>query len=99
MFWFVLTHFVAFFVDLVVGTRPGNRDRVCWPFTLSAARFWHSRHRTVRKSGRMEKTASTRLEQRPARNLLDRLTAHEAEVLAFLHAWGVPCDKNQADCV
>jgi len=27
VFWFVLTHFVAFFVDLVVGTRPGNRDR------------------------------------------------------------------------
>ena len=27
MFWFVLTHFVAFFVDLVVGTRPGDRDR------------------------------------------------------------------------
>jgi len=27
VFWFVLTHFVAFFVDLVVGTRPGNRDK------------------------------------------------------------------------
>jgi len=27
VFWFVLTHFVAFFVALVVGTRPGNRDR------------------------------------------------------------------------
>ena len=25
--WFVLTHFVAFFVDLVVGTRPGTRDK------------------------------------------------------------------------
>ena len=24
---FVLTHFVAFLVDLVVGTRPGNRDK------------------------------------------------------------------------
>ena len=27
MFWFVLTHFVAFFVDLVVGTRPDNREK------------------------------------------------------------------------
>jgi hypothetical protein len=27
VFWFVLTHFVAFLVDLVVGTRPGNRDK------------------------------------------------------------------------
>src|SRR5947208_9841340 len=25
--WFVLTHFVAFRIDLVVGTRPGNRDK------------------------------------------------------------------------
>jgi hypothetical protein len=25
--WFVLTHCVTFFVDLVVGTRPGNRDK------------------------------------------------------------------------
>jgi len=27
MGWFVLGHFVAFLVDLVVGTRPGNRDK------------------------------------------------------------------------
>src|SRR6476620_11177762 len=27
MVWFVLTHFVAFFVDLAIGTRPGNRDK------------------------------------------------------------------------
>jgi len=27
VFWFVLTHFVAFLVDLVVGTRPGDRDK------------------------------------------------------------------------
>ncbi len=27
VFWFVLTHFVAFFVDLVVGTRPRNHDK------------------------------------------------------------------------
>ena len=27
VFWFVLTHFVAFVVDLAVGTRSGNRDK------------------------------------------------------------------------
>ncbi|HET8632354.1 MAG TPA: hypothetical protein VFL91_33430 [Thermomicrobiales bacterium] len=27
MFWFVFTHFVAFLVDLVLGMRPGNRDK------------------------------------------------------------------------
>lgn len=27
MFWFVLGHFVAFLVDLVLGTRPGDRDK------------------------------------------------------------------------
>src|SRR6476469_8795930 len=27
MVWFVLTHFVAFIVDLVLGTRPGDRDK------------------------------------------------------------------------
>jgi len=27
VFWFVLAHFVAFFVDLAVGTRRGDRDK------------------------------------------------------------------------
>ena len=38
-----------------------------------------------------------RLKQRKARNLLARLTGHEAEVLAFLHDWAVPFDNHQAE--
>jgi len=34
VFWFMLTHFVAFFVDLVVGTRPGTRDKDLQIFVL-----------------------------------------------------------------
>ena len=73
--------------------------------TMTTAQFG-ARYRALLADGDLANPPPTRPPDGPtrgrvkpskARNLLDRLRAHEAEVLAFLHDPTVPFDNNQAE--
>lgn len=59
---------------------------------LAQARAAHPPPDTLRRPGQRGRQA-----QSPTRNLLDRLTLHEDQVLAFLDDLTVPFDNNQAE--
>lgn len=68
---------------------------------LALARF-HRRYDSLLAQGYLAnppppKPQRGRAKQSPARNLLDRLSTHKWEVLAFLHDFSVPFDNNQAE--
>ena len=59
---------------------------------LAQARAAHPPPATPRRPGQRGRRA-----QSPTRNLLDRLTLHEGQVLAFLDDLTIPFDNNQAE--
>jgi hypothetical protein len=65
MLWAVVTHLVGLVVDLLVGVRRAEHAQaleiallrhqvLCWPFSPSAPRSWHSRIWTASESPRTE---------------------------------------------
>lgn len=78
-----------------------------WPQVPAAQRTaWHRRYRVVLRDGRRANPPPNtprrpgqrgRQAQSPTRNLLERLTLHEDQVLAFLDDLTIPFDNNQAE--
>ncbi|HZK85662.1 MAG TPA: transposase [Desulfosporosinus sp.] len=64
-------------------------DRVLEMGLAEDARLNPPQPQTVKKRGRVK--------QSKAKNLLNRLSVHKKEVLAFMHDWSVPFDNNLAE--
>jgi transposase len=78
----------------LTGRPPAARDQLVARYRALVAEGYAANPPPVR---RPDGPRRGRLKQHPARNLLDRLAAREAEVLAFLHDSAVPFDNNQAE--
>ena len=76
------------------GSAPAERDACVARYRALLAEGYAANPPPARAPGGPTRG---RLKQSKARNLLDRPATHEAEVLAFLHDWGVPFDNNQAE--